>query len=74
MCKVRKVMDAAVPVTSKVLALRRSLGITEVVQLLTSTSDCSVVVTDPPQRPRAGEVYLFKADEPSKEGKQYARL
>ena len=70
----RKVMDAAVPVASKVLALRRSLGITEVVQLLTSTSDCSVVVTDPPQRPRAGEVYLFKADEPSKEGKQYARF
>ena len=52
---------------SGVLAVRKSLvGIEEVVQLLTSAPD-SQVQSDWPSH-KAGEVYLYKAEEASKEG------
>ena len=53
---------------SGVLAVRQSLGVEEVIQLLTSAPDTQVVVTDPPTRPKAGEVYLYKAEVASKKG------
>ena len=47
--------------TEKVLTVKKALTITDVIELLESSPDSERVIHEPPQRPKAGQVYLFSS-------------
>ena len=59
--------------TSRIFALQKSIAITEVVAILTRAKqqrqqDDAKIITSPPQKPKAGELYLFEATDDAKQG------
>jgi len=54
-----------------VLFVRKAITITEIVTILENPSgNTCTIITDPPQKPKAGQVYLFKAEQPIKQGNE----
>ena len=54
----------------KVLTVKQALTITDVIELLESSPDPERVIHEPPQRPKAGQVYLFSSEKnPDKKSK-----
>ena len=49
--------------TEKVLTVKKALTITDVIELLESSPDSERVIHEPPQRPKAGQVYLFSSQQ-----------
>ena len=50
----------------RIVLITQSLGITEVIQILENLPD--TYITAPPVKPKAGQVYLFKAEDAAKQG------
>ena len=50
----------------RIVLVTQSLGITEVIQILENPPD--TYITTPPVKPKAGQVYLFKAEDAAKQG------
>ena len=54
----------------KVLTVKQALTITDVIELLESSPDPERVIHEPPQSPKAGQVYLFSSEQnPDKKSK-----
>ena len=54
----------------KVLTVMQALTITDVIELLENPPDPEKVIHEPPQRPKAGQVYLYSSEQnPDKRSK-----
>ena len=60
--------------TNRIFNLQKSVSITEVVAILTRAKqqglqqDGDMIITSPPKKPKAGELYLFMATDDAKQG------
>ena len=65
-----RVESNAEMMAEKVLTVKQALTITDVIELLESSPDPERVIHEPPQRPKAGQVYLFSSEKnPDKKSK-----
>ena len=48
------------------LFIKQSLGIKEIVQILENPPEKCITI--PPRKPKAGQVFLFRGEDPTKEG------
>ena len=47
----------------KVLTVKHALAITDVIELLENSPDPEKVIHEPPQRPKAGQVFLYSSEQ-----------
>ena len=50
-----------------ILMIKKSLAISEVIEILENANE-NLCISAPPSKPKASQVYLYKIDDPAREG------